>query len=111
MPKIMLKGEEVEIDFYREEVKSTACTEDDCFKHPGYVSIDDATDAVCNPHRLEMSPGARRRFIKIEDVPFKNEPRSASEVAFNGEADGFSDEEYELEDIDAYQDSPTITGK
>jgi hypothetical protein len=106
VPTIKIKGEEVEIEFWREDVTSKSCVNDelDCTKAPTCVNIDDVDDVICNTHRLEMSPGARRRYVKIEDVPFKNPPRTASEVAFNGEDD--EDEDYELSDDDLYEVAP-----
>lgn len=104
MPTIKIQGEEVEIEFYREDVKEHQCpdTEEyECGRSAQYVNIDDADDVVCNKHRLEMTPGARRRYIKIEDIPFKNPPRSASEAAFNGNDEDDEDDDYELTDEEA----------
>jgi hypothetical protein len=108
MPTIKIKGEEIEIDFYKEEVGSKCVivvdddTEATCLKKPSYVSIDFSGDAICNTHRMEMTPGTRRRYVKIEDVPFKTPPRSASEVAFNGNEDPeLDDEDFELSDEEA----------
>lgn len=106
MPTIKIQGEEVEIEFWREEIPSggyISCAVDDCERHETYVNIDDFGDVICNRHRLEMSPGSRRRYIKIEDVPFKEEPRSASEIAFNAPEDltDADPEDFELTDEEA----------
>jgi hypothetical protein len=107
VPTIKIQGEEVEIEFYREDVTESKCSfepEDKdllCAKNSTHVNIDDEDDVICNKHRLEMSPGERRRYIKIEDVPFLNRPRSASEVAFNGADDDTDDEDFELSDEEA----------
>lgn len=103
MPTIKIQGEEVEIDFWREDIPRGGfinCVADNCERAETYVNIDDVEDVLCNTHRLEMSPGARRRYVKIEDIPFKNPPRSAAEIAFNGEDPEIDDEDYELSDED-----------
>lgn len=96
MPTVKIQGEEVEIEFYREEVNYSSYQEE---KKPAYVNMDDAEDVISNSVRLEMSPGKRRRYVKIEDIPFKVEPRTASEAAFNG--DDAEDDDYELTDEEA----------
>lgn len=109
MPTIQIKGEEVEIEFYREDIPQVKCDYEGadvdpyCAKNSTHVNIDDADDTICNKHRLELAPGQRRRYVKIDEIPFKVEPRSASEVAFNGE-----DEEYELDDDDVNESSPAV---
>ena len=93
MPTIKIKDQEVEIQFWREDVKLAFCeSEEGCGKSATHVNVDDEDDVSCNKHRLEMSPGKRLRYIKIEDVPFKNEPRTASEVAFNGDDEDEDDD-------------------